>query len=189
MDFNKKLTLNGNPSLIPQIAERIRDVFQADGYEVSVQELYNGGVDISLSKGGVFKMILGMKTALKVTMLPQGNLIDFDAKVGIFEQQVIPTVIMLFIMWPVVLTQIWGLIKQSQLDDNVLAVANQVILENPSMGGCPPPPPFEASPSDVEADAFVSSPINGEADVRFCTECGAVVASDASFCPSCGYKL
>ena len=189
MGFNKKLTLDGNPEIIPQIANRIRDTFQAEGYEVIVQNLYSGGVDISLTKGGIFKAILGMKTALKVVLLPQGNLINFEASVGIFGQQVIPTLIMLFVTWPVLITQIWGLVKQSQLDDKVLAVANQVILEHQA-GVCPCQDLSDAGGIKVvNGDTVVITDFGTNPAGRFCTNCGTKLPDNARFCSNCGAPL
>lgn len=190
MAFNKKTTLNGNPKLIPLIADRIRDSFQSEGYEVNVQSLYSGGVDVSITKGGFFKAILGMRTALKVVLMPQGELINFEASVGIFGQQVIPTLIMLFVTWPVIITQIWGLVKQSQLDDKVLAVANQAILENQYRDACPPPIPngFE-NIKVMDGDTVVITEFENVPKARFCTHCGAQAAPDAVFCSICGNRL
>lgn len=95
--FNTNKTLNGSVSLIPEIANRIENDFIREGYEVQKIALSSGGYDISITKGGLFKAVLGMKTALKVTLLPQGGNIYFEAGVGIWGQQAIPTVIsMLF---------------------------------------------------------------------------------------------
>ena len=82
-----------SPSLIPAIANRIQEEFQNESYEVSMDALSSGGYDISITKGGVFKAVLGMKTALKVTLFPQDSNIHFEAGVGIWGQQAIPTVI------------------------------------------------------------------------------------------------
>lgn len=95
--FCTKTVIYGSPSLIPQIAEHIQKDFEKDGFEVSKDTLCTGGCDISISKGGLFKAVIGMKTALKVTLLPQGNNISFEAGVGIRGQQAVPTIIsMLF---------------------------------------------------------------------------------------------
>ncbi len=95
--FSTKKTLYGPQSLIPQIAERIQEEFQNEGYTVKAEPLSGRGYDLSITKGGMFKAVLGMKTALKVTLLPQGANILFEAGVGIWGQQAIPTVIsMLF---------------------------------------------------------------------------------------------
>ena len=84
--FNTNKTLNGSVSLIPEIANRIENDFIREGYEVQKIALSSGGYDISITKGGLFKAVLGMKTALKVTLLPQGGNIYFEAGVGIWGQ-------------------------------------------------------------------------------------------------------
>lgn len=163
--FNTKTTLSGDPSLIPAIADRICQEFASDGYEINREDLVSGGVDISVTKGGIFKAVLGMKTALKVTLIPQYNSISFDAGVGIFGQQAIPTVIMLFFAWPVLLTQIWGLIQQANLDDKALAAAQAVIEQS-----------------------GITTTIN-TGPTKFCTSCGTQVSATARFCSNCGSPI
>ena len=77
--FNTKKILYGSPSLIPIIADSMQTKFKADGYEVTMDSLSSGGYDISITKGGFFKAVLGMKTALKITLLPQDGNIKFEA--------------------------------------------------------------------------------------------------------------
>lgn len=166
--FSTKKTLYGSTSLIPTIANRIQEEFQNDGYEVSMDALSSGGYDISITKGGVFKAVLGMKTALKVTLLPQDNNIHFEAGVGIWGQQAIPTVISMLFFWPVLITQIWGMVEQSKLDDKALEIAQDVICMN---------------------NHVVSSHSGINAGGKFCTNCGASVSEQAKFCPECGAKL
>lgn len=165
--FNTKKTLYGSASLIPVIADRIREEFQNGGYEVAMDALSSGGYDISITKGGVFKAVLGMKTALKVTLMPQGGNIDFEAGVGIWGQQAIPTVISMLFFWPVLITQMWGMIEQSQLDDKALEIAQNVINAN-------------ANSSVVSGNAGGSI---------FCTSCGTKNVESANFCCGCGKKL
>lgn len=169
--FNTKTILNGNPSLIPAIADRICQTFAADGYEINRDNLLSGGVDISVTKGGVFKAIVGMKTALKITLIPQNNAVSFEAGVGIFGQQALPTVISMLFFWPVLLTQIWGLIQQSDLDDKALATAQAVINES---GG---------------VNHFYNTPPPAPGQSKFCTNCGAKLPDNARFCSNCGTPL
>lgn len=169
--FNTKTELQGNPALIPAIADRICCDFAADGYEVTREDLISGGVDISVTKGGMFKAVLGMRTALKVTLIPQSQSISFEAGVGIFGQQVVPTLIMLFITWPVLLTQIWGLVQQSKLDDRAFAAARSVIAESHSSGAV-----AELMQPDTDG-------------CRFCTSCGSHLPAGARFCSHCGAQV
>ena len=77
--FATKKILQGNPSLIPVIAEQIKTEFAAEQFEVQIDNLLSGGVDISISKGGLFKAVLGLKSALKVSLIPKDNAIAFEA--------------------------------------------------------------------------------------------------------------
>ena len=170
--FSTKKTLYGSTSLIPTIANRIQEEFQNDGYEVSMDALSSGGYDISITKGGVFKAVLGMKTALKVTLLPQDNNIHFEAGIGIWGQQAIPTVISMLFFWPVLITQIWGLVEQSSLDDRALALAEQTIAGDAS--------------SSASASSFASAQSGAH---KFCTNCGTKTDGTSKFCPECGARL
>lgn len=126
---------------------------------------YAGDIyDISLAKGNVFKAVLGMKSALKVTLTPMGNSIHIKAGVGIFGQQAIPTAITMFAFWPVLIPQIWGLVQQAKLDDKAIAIAEQAINEN--------------CMSSFFQDA-----------TSFCPNCGNKINSNANFCPNCGNKI
>ena len=165
--FSTKKILYGSTSLIPTIANRIQEEFQRDGYEVAMDALSSGGYDISITKGGLFKAVLGMKTALKVTLLPQSSSIHFEAGVGIWGQQAIPTVISMLFFWPVLLTQIWGMVEQSKLDDKALEIAEGVVYMNSNTGA-----------------ASASS-----AGSKFCTSCGTQNAESANFCCGCGKPL
>lgn len=171
--FNTNAILKGNPSLIPAMADRICQVFAVDGYEVNRDNLMSGGVDISVTKGGFFKAVLGMKTALKITLVPRDNAIAFEAGVGIFGQQAIPTIIMLFFAWPVLLTQIWGLVQQADLDDKALAAAQSVI--------------DEAGPATCSDFGSTTPPPSGFA--KFCTNCGTKLPDNARFCSNCGSPI
>lgn len=166
--FNTKKILYGSSTLIPAIANRIQEEFRKDGYEVTMDALSSGGYDISITKGGVFKAVLGMKTALKVTLLPQDNTINFEAGVGICGQQAIPTIISMLFFWPVLITQIWGMVEQSKLDDKALKIAQDVIDTNSHVG---------------------TATAGTNAGSIFCTNCGASVSEQAKFCPNCGAKL
>jgi len=166
--FSTEKDLNGNPSLIPTIADRIVQEFQMQGFTAKCDN-YSGDVyDISLAKGSIFKAVLGMKSALKITLTPRGNSVHIKAGVGIFGQQAIPTAITMFAFWPVLIPQIWGMVQQSQLDDKAIAIAEQVVSES------------TMSSFYQESSSMGTS---------FCPNCGNKVSGNANFCPSCGAKL
>ncbi len=162
--YSKKKLLAAHPSQIDAIADAIQTDFVRDGFEVNVDTLMSGGKDISITKGNLFKAVLGMRSALKVTLMPQTDGVLFDANVGIYGQQAIPTVISMLFFWPVLITQIWGLIEQSSLDDRALSVAERTVNE-------------EKSSQCVDTT------------ILFCTYCGKKNGAYSMFCSACGNKL
>ena len=165
--FATKKILPGNPSLIPAIAEQIRTEFMAEQFEVHIDNLLSGGVDISISKGNLFKAVLGLKSALKVSLIPKDNAIAFEAGIGIFGQQAIPTIISMLFFWPVLITQIWGMVQQYKLDDKALEIA-EVMIRN-------------------QSSSTISASNTG--GMVFCTNCGHRNIKGAKFCSECGKAL
>lgn len=162
--FNTKVELQCIPSVITLIAEQIEKEFTSDGFQTKRDTLLSGGEEIFITKGGMFKEVLGMRTALKIILIPNSNSVDFEAGIGIFGQQFIPTVISMFFFWPVLLTQIWGLVKQAKLDDRALAIAQSIIAKSPNQR-------------------------SSNKNFQFCTNCGTRVAMSDKFCPNCGAKF
>ena len=165
--FNTRKIINADPSLIPAMANKITGYFKSQGYEVDAQVSDLGTYDISLTKGGMFKAILGLKTALKVNLKPEADRVSFDAGIGIFGQQLVPALIMYFVAWPVLLTQLWGIVQQSNLDDTALFLAESVIPSEPVK-------PIVANPTEMSS---------------FCPHCGQEHNAGIRFCPYCGIKL
>lgn len=168
--YSKKKLLPAPTSFIPQITEAIKQEFENDGFEVSVDTLMSGGRDISITKGGLFKAVLGMRSALKIVLTPESNGVFFDANIGIYGQQAIPTVISMFFFWPVLITQLWGLVEQANLDDRALAAAERACA---------------GQTYGFSNNIFTSASSTN----KFCTKCGAKVDGTAKFCPECGAKL
>lgn len=172
--FESDKLLDGPVEFIPEIVKKICEVFTEDGYETCAQGTATGGFDISLHKGGIFKAVLGMKTALKVMVVPKEEQIYIKAGVGIFGLQALPTAVALFIAWPVIIAQIWGMVQQSKMDDKVINIAeeelNRLIQQKAQQYAMPEEP--------VEPEKVV-----------YCANCGSPLISKAKFCVKCGSKV
>jgi hypothetical protein len=154
------------------VAEAVINHFEHQEYEVDARRTLSGGYDISISKGGVFKAVLGLKTALKVHIESVGNSTTAEARVGIFGQQAIPTAISMLLFWPVLLTQIWGIVQQSKLDEQALGVVESAL-----------------SGSSVQVAATAQPGVADGVGPRFCPACGVLLSGTPSFCHGCGVKL
>lgn len=155
---------------VDQVNNDIRKYFEPKGYTVETELLGSGGAHISLTNSSIFKAVLGLKTALNVEYEPEGDNWHIKASVGIFGQQVIPTLIGLFVAWPVFLTQIWGLVKQSNLDDEVVNEIEKALQRYKLLS---------------------SSGVNAVSEQKgdFCTQCGSSIIATAKFCSQCGTNL
>lgn len=163
MGFSSKKVFTEDPALIFAAADQVASQFRIEGYEVKTEKLIAGGAEISITKGGFFRAVSGMKTALKISLRPDGENIIAEAGIGIFGQQAVPTVISMLFFWPVLLTQVWGLVQQYQLDDHAMELIGNSLQQLASSG-------------------------TGSASIgSFCPECGA--AASGNFCSSCGKKL
>jgi hypothetical protein len=143
--------------------------FRQQGYETTVQPTLTGGYDVSLTKGGLFKSVVGTKTALKIAITSGRNQTDVRVSVGIFGLQAIPSAISLFLFWPLLVTQIFGIVHQSHLDEEAISCVEEGLKARAAQGST--------------AAAFPSS------QQRFCVECGGVNGPGALFCVKCGAKL
>jgi len=152
------------------VAEHVAAHFRGKGYEVVHQQTGAGAWDIDITRSGVFRTISGMRTALKVRLEPEPGAVMARAGVGILGQQALPTVITMLVFWPVVVTQIWGAVKASKVDDEALTVVEAGLAQpGPDSAGVP---------------AAAQTPAGG----GFCGQCGAA-HSGGRFCTSCGSPL
>ena len=116
------------PYVVADLAPVAQDVmrhFEQQGFEVSETQIPAGGVQVSIRKGGTFKAIIGLRSALNIKIEPQANGTRVQADVGIFGQQALPTAITLLVFWPVVVAQVWNMAQEAKLDKEALEVAEE----------------------------------------------------------------
>src|SRR5215213_2604275 len=123
--FNSSKTFPYSVEDLTPVAKDVMDHFEGQDYEVSETNIPTGGVQVSIRKGGTFKAIIGMKTALNIKIVPEANGTRVDAGVGIFGQQAIPTAITLLVFWPVIIAQVWNMAQEANLDEEALGVAEE----------------------------------------------------------------
>ena len=116
------------PYIVEDLAPVAQDVmghFEQQDFEVTETHIPTGGVQVSIRRGGTFKAIIGLRTALNIRIEPVANGSRVEAGVGIFGQQAIPTAITLLVFWPVVIAQVWNMSQEAKLDEEALRVAEE----------------------------------------------------------------
>jgi hypothetical protein len=136
--FNSTKTFPYFVEDVAPVAQEVMDHFEGQDFEVTETNIPTGGVQVSIRRGGTFKAIIGMKTALNIKIEPVANGTTVDAGVGIFGQQAIPTAITLLVFWPVLVAQVWNMAQESNLDDEALRVAEESLKAHSSKGPSEP---------------------------------------------------
>ncbi|MFZ4520467.1 MAG: zinc-ribbon domain-containing protein [Bacteroidales bacterium] len=83
--------------------------------------------------------------------------------------EAIPTMISMLFFWPVLVTQLWGIIQQSNLDEKAIVVAEESIRQY-------------AGSDRMSAKSAIQNRI-------YCTACGTPNAESVNFCMECGLKF
>ncbi len=135
MAFSSSKDYRVSFSHVRGIANEVLEALESEGYSVNSEEMAaspegkrgHGDIVLSVTKGGFFKMVAGLKTALKCTFSETEQGFRLSQKIGLFESQAVPTTIMLVAFWPLIVTQIVGLVKSKKLDSHIFELVDQSI--------------------------------------------------------------
>lgn len=171
--FNSTKTISSNLRDLKPVLADVKTHFEDKGYTVQCGEVDVGGF-ISITKGGFFKSVAGMKTALNTTLTFQQGSILVEAKVGAFGEQVMASAVGWIVTWPLAITSAIGMITQSKLDDEMLNEIEKAIYK------------YDSAATVSSQPALEEKTASGGA--AFCMKCGKALPQGAAFCPSCGEK-
>jgi hypothetical protein len=166
------------------VVEELSQHFRDREYEVAHVQTQPQGWEVAVTKGGVFKAVVGLKTALKIQVVGQDTGTSVKAGVGIFGRQAVPTAISMLVFWPVLLTQVWGLIKQAGLDDEAVKVVEVSLSRRSRLAGHT----GHTSPSGRDAGLTAPGPVPSTGQTSFCTNCGQQLPPEGAFCSGCGQR-
>src|ERR687892_1179773 len=130
--FNSSKTVPYVVEDLAPVAQEVMRHFEDRDYEVTEAYIPTGGVQVSIRRGGTFKAIIGMKTALNIRIEPVANGTRVEAGVGIFGQQAIPTAITLLVFWPVIIAQVWNMAQEANLDEEAIGVVEESLKAHSS---------------------------------------------------------
>jgi hypothetical protein len=123
--FSSSRTVPYHVEDLAPVAQDVMRHFEQQDYEVTETHIPTGGTQVSIRRGGTFKAIIGMRSALNIRLEAEANGTRVEAGVGIFGQQAIPTAITLLVFWPVLIAQVWNMAQEAKLDEEALRVAEE----------------------------------------------------------------
>jgi len=189
------------PDLNPIVMDLVRH-FRDKGFEAAAEPSATGLWDISFHKGGTLRAVAGLKLALKVLIVPEADKLTVTAGVGIFGRQVAPAALGLagvrialiaagataatLIGLPLLVAGAWGLIRQSKLDDEAMAViAESVHRHAPEVATAIGPLTGHA----LLAGRVPRPATSPEDAPRMCGQCGGQGEPADRFCGGCGFAF
>src|SRR6266699_228349 len=172
---------------IENVATDLEHTFLSQGYQVQ----HFGDSDhmtVQMRKGGDLATIIGMQTALTVTMQrsPRGILTMIGHQKWV-DKAVVGAVGIVAspILWPLIVTAGIGAFQQANLGNQVSnALDMSIRKQNPEVQFGPIPP--EMMPQYEQSGAPHTSP---QPQKILCPNCGAETKADATFCTKCGTPL
>lgn len=156
--FQSQKTVPVQMTDLAPVAQAVASHFQAKGFEVKSQRT-DKGWHVSVSKAGTFKVVMGTKTALNVEIEPKGDGTEISAGIGVFGQQ--SGGLGSIMAGPLMITQLWGMVQQSKLDDEALAVAEKALHETKSAGAT-----SEKAAADRATAARAAAEMQAEMEAR-----------------------
>lgn len=172
------------------VAQEVAGHFKQRGYQVECTQVEEDAWLVGITRGGIFKSAVGLKSALKVHIEARSIGTMVRAEAGVFGKQAVPTAITLFVAWPVVLTQAWGLIREAGLDDEAVRVVEVSLTRVQRLGR--PTGAGQAAGATQGASAtgagpgMAAEPAVPSAGTVFCTSCGKRLEASAQYCVDCG---
>jgi hypothetical protein len=180
------------------VAEELAEHFRHRNYQVECAETEDRKWEVGITRGGKFKSISGLKSAMKVELEPlsRGTMVRTGA--GVIGKQAAVTAVTLVIWWPLAIAPVWGMIVQAGLDKEAVRVIEVSLkraqrLSDLSAGDVTSTGDFSASPTVTTAGGPASPTVTTAAErsaptavATFCAGCGTRLEASAQFCGSCG---
>ena len=168
--FNEKRTIYGHIDNIEYVLNDVKLYFEAKKFEVHVESNLDSGF-ISITKGGIFKSVTGLKVALNTSLKIQNDNVFVESKIGAFGSKVAVLLVGVYVIaWPLAVSAALGMILQTNLNKEMMEqIAKSIYFHsNKSISN--------TSRTYIEEN-------------RTCTGCGCILPSNADYCSECGKKI
>ncbi len=187
---------------IERLANDLVNIYLAQGYQA--QQIGNKDqMLVQLKKGGDFEALIGMQTALSLTiqrtsggtlaMIGQQRWID-KAAVGAVGIVAFP------VLWPLALTAGVGAVRQASLANAVLNVVDGLVRQQQPEARVGPipvqvmpqvqqqwaPPPYSSPPQQIIVSHCSGCGRSLVPPKTYCPNCKTEIKPDVAFCPKCG---
>lgn len=176
------------------IARMVSGWLQINDFLSQIVDLPDGKVAVQARQPESWRSLLGMSSALNITLTKRGNDLIVETDAGKWADKIAVGAVGAFILHPLLITAAYGAWKQSQLPDRIFGVIEQYLKERQgsskatriqvqSSGDLSP----SGVVSDTASDAATAS--TAAAEEIACSNCGQAAKTGAKYCDQCGTRL
>lgn len=175
---------------VRSLADAISNWFKARDFETQIMMAPGGGYMIQARQPSGWRSVLGLSSALLVTLIPKGDGLEVTTAAAKWADKVAVGAVGL-VIHPLLITAGYGAWKQSRLPDEIFEM---ISLYLPRSAEQTIPVTGPAAGSTVQEstgpsrDAVVNTPASASSSAS-CPSCGHPASSGASYCSNCGAKL
>ncbi|MBC7249994.1 MAG: zinc ribbon domain-containing protein [Anaerolineae bacterium] len=172
-----------------ELAGVVSDWFQSQQFETQILEAPGGGLVVQARQPETWRSILGMSSALNVTMTRQDENLIVQMGAAKWVDKAAVGAVGLLLFWPALIPAAYGAWKQKQLPNQVFQLIDQYVATGQVPVIPPAPAPAKKAPAPTAAPAGLQCPSCGQPvreGAKFCDNCGAPLQLN---CPQCGQAL
>jgi hypothetical protein len=181
------------------VARKVSSWLQLHDFESRIVDLPDGRTTVQARQPKSWRYILGMSSALNITISTEGGKLVVETDVGQWAEKVAVGAVGVFILHPLLITMAYGTWKQMQLPEKVFEVIEQYINERQGPAEATRIPVQSSSsgePTHVKdiPEAISSTPAPEDVspttpEETICAKCGKAADEDSKYCDQCGARL
>lgn len=174
------------------VARKVSSWLQLNDFEAQIVDLPDGRITVQARQPKSWRYILGMSSALNITISTEGSQLVVEAEAGKWAEKVAVGAVGVFILHPLLITMAYGTWKQMQLPSRIFEVIEQYIKEKQGPARATRiPVQSSGEPTPVMAIPETVSTPTPESTVEgtVCANCGEAVGEEAKYCDQCGARL
>jgi hypothetical protein len=178
------------------VARKVSSWLVLHDFEARIVDLPDGRITVQARQPKSWRYILGMSSALNITISTEGGKLVVETDAGQWAEKVAVGAVGVFILHPLLITMAYGTWKQMQLPEKVFEVVEQYIKERQGPAEATRVPVQSSSVPTTAKDIqeMVSTPTPEDVsptttEETVCAKCGEAANMESKYCDQCGARL
>ncbi len=178
------------------VARKVSSWLVLHDFEARIVDLPDGRKTVQARQPKSWRYILGMSSALNITLGTEGGKLVVETDAGQWAEKVAVGAVGVFILHPLLITMAYGTWKQMQLPEKVFEVIEQYIKERQGPASAtriPVQSSGELTPvRDISETVSTPAPEDVSSttpEETVCANCGEAANEESKYCDQCGARL